>query len=268
MSLQIKVPAVGESITEVTVSQWAKKDGDTVELDEILCELESDKATFEVPAESAGVLKIVAQEGDTLEIGAILCEIDESAAPKAASAPAAAPAAAPEKTGEIHEMHVPAVGESINEVTIGTWSKNTGDMVELDEVIAEIESDKATFDLTAEATGKLEVIAQEGDTLEIGALICKIEVMESATSSAPAVSSSNGASAEAPSTSSNQTYATGHASPAAAKILDEKGISAGSVTGSGRDGRITKEDAIAAQEKAPEAPKAPEKQNLKLHLQC
>ena len=259
MSLQIKVPAVGESITEVTVSQWAKKDGDTVELDEILCELESDKATFEVPAESAGVLKIVAQEGETLEIGAILCEIDESAAPKAASAPAAAPTAAPEKTGEIHEMHVPAVGESINEVTIGTWSKNTGDMVELDEVIAEIESDKATFDLTAEATGKLEVIANEGDTLEIGALICKIEVMEGATSSAPAVASSNGTSAEAPSTSSNQTYATGHASPAAAKILDEKGIGAGSVTGSGRDGRITKEDAIAAQKKAPEAPKAPEK---------
>jgi 2-oxoglutarate dehydrogenase E2 component (dihydrolipoamide succinyltransferase) len=76
---------------------------------------------------------------------------------------------------EIIKMMVPAVGESINEVTISSWLKKDGDIVELDEVIAEIDSDKATFDLTAESSGKLKIEAQEGDTLEIGAHICSIE---------------------------------------------------------------------------------------------
>ncbi|MEO1255912.1 MAG: biotin/lipoyl-containing protein, partial [Bacteroidota bacterium] len=79
MSLEMKVPSVGESITEVTVASWTKNDGDFVEMDEVICELESDKATFEVTAEAAGKLSIKAQEGDTLEIGAVLCEIEPDA---------------------------------------------------------------------------------------------------------------------------------------------------------------------------------------------
>lgn len=252
----MKVPAVGESITEVTVSSWAKSDGDIVEMDEVICELESDKATFEVTAEAAGKLSIKAQEGDTLEIGAVLCEIDESAAgaPSEDSTPASAPKEEAKETttetkatGEVLEMKVPAVGESITEVTLSTWQKSDGDFVELDENIAEIESDKATFDLTAEAQGVLRIVAQEGDTLEIGALICKIEVMEGAPAPAtPAPDKAASEPAAAP-TSTGGTYATGHASPAAAKILDEKGIAASEVKGTGRDGRITKEDAANAQ---------------------
>lgn len=262
MSLEMKVPAVGESITEVTVASWTKSDGDIVEMDEVICELESDKATFEVTAEAAGKLSIKAQEGDTLEIGAVLCEIDESASgsgssssseskPEAKSESSEGSSSEAKATGEVLEMKVPAVGESITEVTISNWAKSDGDFVELDEVIAEIESDKATFELTAEAQGKLEIVAEEGDTLEIGALICKIEVMEG---NAPSSSSSGGdssSSSSSPSTSSDkETYATGHASPAAAKILDEKGISASDVKGSGKDGRITKEDAMSAQKSA------------------
>ena len=76
MSIVIKVPAVGESITEVTIGQWFKNDGEFVEMDEVICELESDKATFELTAESSGVLHTKAEEGDTLEIGAVICEID------------------------------------------------------------------------------------------------------------------------------------------------------------------------------------------------
>ena len=87
MSLEIKVPAVGESITEVTIAQWFKQEGDQVEMDEVICELESDKATFELNAEAAGTLQIKAQEGDTLQIGDVICLIDESAA--AAPAPGA-----------------------------------------------------------------------------------------------------------------------------------------------------------------------------------
>lgn len=268
MSLEIKVPAVGESITEVTIAQWFKKDGDQVEMDEVICELESDKATFELNAEAAGKLHIKAEEGDTLEIGDIICEIDESAAERSSkeSAPANSSAptestSEPKATGELKEMIVPTVGESITEVTISGWLKEDGDYVELDEVIAEVDSDKATFELPAEANGILRIEAQEGDTLEIGALICKIEVMEGG---APSAQESGAKPQEQATsnteTSSNETYASGHASPAAAKILAEKGIDAKDVKGTGVDGRITKEDAEKAQKPAAraESPKTEE----------
>tara|TARA_R110000796_G_scaffold252642_2_gene390045 strand:- start:60750 stop:62285 length:1536 start_codon:yes stop_codon:yes gene_type:complete len=264
MSLEIKVPTVGESITEVTIAQWFKKEGESVEMDEVICELESDKATFELNAEAAGKLHIIAQEGETLEIGATICEIDTDAAGSSAPAPEkeapkaeAKESAGPKSTGETKEMIVPTVGESITEVTISSWLKNTGDYVELDEIIAEVDSDKATFELPAEASGILTIIAEEGDTIEIGATICKIEVTEGG---APAKSEAKTASAAAPasqSSSQDQTYATGHASPAAAKILAEKGIDPKSVKGTGVDGRITKEDAESAQKSAA-APKAAE----------
>lgn len=247
MSLEIKVPTVGESISEVTIAQWVKQDGDLVEMDEVICELESDKATFEVTAETAGQLHIKANEGDTLEIGALLCEIDESKAeqPKEEPKTPSKPDNESKPTGEVLEMKVPAVGESINEVTISSWTKKSGEAVELDEVIAEIESDKATFELTAEAAGILEIIVQEGETIEIGALICKIAVIEG-TSKASATSEDDHSSSGSP----DQSYAAGHASPAAAKIMEERGLSASDIKGSGKDGRITKEDALSAEKKA------------------
>ncbi len=262
MSKIMKVPQVGESITEVTIAQWLKKDGDEVALDEIICELESDKATFEVPAEAAGILRIKAQEGDTLEIGAEICEIEEgtagaqkseSKAPEASEEKAsnkAEPEVRSRKTGsgkEELEMYVPAVGESITEVTIGSWLKSDGDEVMLDEAIAEIESDKATFELTAEAQGKLKIVAKQGDTLEIGALICKIEVAEEQGRQKAVDNEPDEEDEDGRENPMNETYATGHASPAAAKILAEKGIKAEQVKGSGIDGRITKEDALKAE---------------------
>src|SRR5690606_18091609 len=80
MSLEVKVPVVGESITEVTIAKWLKQDGDQVAMDEVICELESDKATFELPAEAAGILRIKAQEGDTIAIGEVICTIDGNGA--------------------------------------------------------------------------------------------------------------------------------------------------------------------------------------------
>lgn len=264
MSKEIKIPAVGESITEVVVGQWFKKDGDPVEMDEVLCELESDKATFELPAEASGILRIKAQEGDTLEIGAVICTIEESthvpdSSPKSpdVSKDASDVGATPKSTGEVKEMVVPTVGESITEVTLANWLKADGDFVELDEIIAEVDSDKATFELPAEATGILRHVAQEGDTLEIGGLICKIEEMESAPQESMTSSSAPVAENKATEAAS-KTYASGHASPAAAKLLAEKGIAPDTVTGSGKDGRITKEDAQQAKPKAAEvaAPKS------------
>src|ERR1700744_596674 len=98
MSLEIKVPPVGESITEVTLASWLKKDGDAVKMDEVIAELESDKATFELTATQAGTLKTIAKEGDVLPIGAPVCSIEEGGAPAAAPAKEAAPAQTAEPT--------------------------------------------------------------------------------------------------------------------------------------------------------------------------
>lgn len=276
MSLAIKVPTVGESITEVTLSSWKKKDGDHVEMDEVIAELESDKATFELTAEKAGTLKIVANEGDVLPIGAVVANIEdgsaEAAAPAAqpevvANAPAPAPVAAapaPASSGASVEIKVPPVGESITEVTLSRWIKKDGEAVAMDEAIAELESDKATFELTAEKAGVLKTLAKEGDVLAIGAVVCTIEGAGAPQAAAtipvtPAVVSAadesprGGAAAE-----SAKTYASGTPSPAAAKILAEKGVDPKSVSGSGVDGRITKGDALGAQAPAakPAAPAA------------
>ncbi len=256
MAFQVKVPTVGESISEVTIANWTKKDGDTVKIDEVIAELESDKATFELPAPQAGVLKIVKQKGDTVPIGAVICEISGSGAapsatpdantetaPVAASPVASAKAAStPKATGVVKEMKVPTVGESITEVTISSWLKKDGDMVRLDEVIAEVESDKATFELPAEANGILRIVAKEKTTLPIGGLICKIEVMEGVAITTPAVAPA----APVQSSAGASSYAAGTPSPAAGKILEEKGVAPGQVAGTGVGGRIMKDDAVKA----------------------
>lgn len=155
-------------------------------------------------------------------------------------------------------MKVPAVGESITEVTLSRWIKNDGEFVEMDEVIAELESDKATFELTAEKSGVLKTMAAEGDTIPVGAVICAIEEGAGAPAAAPAkeektVAASAPAAVAAPA-SSGDSYAAGHPSPAAGKILAEKGIDPKDVNGTGKDGRVTKEDAEKAQAKAAAAP--------------
>lgn len=270
--IEIKVPPVGESITEVTIGNWFKNDGDFVKMDEVICGLDSDKATFELTAEAEGVLHIKAQEGDTLNIGDLIATIDSAngaapkeTAPKAeAAAPAApAPAAEPAKaeapaaaavstpaTGQVYEMKVPAVGESISEVTIASWSKKDGDYVAVDEILCELESDKATFELPAEAAGILKIVGKEGDTLSIGAVICTIAQTAGAPAAAPAAPQASSPSAEAP---ADKAYSEKHASPVAAKILAEKGIDPKDVNGSGSGGKIMKDDALKAEKAAPAA---------------
>ena len=157
-------------------------------------------------------------------------------------------------------MKIPAVGESITEVTLSKWIKNNGDYVQMDEIIAELESDKATFELTAEKAGVLITKASEGDTIAIGSVVCAIDdkaaAPVSAAKSTPAVEKAVITStpvSETKKSNNEATYASGHPSPAAAKILSEKGIDAQAVKGSGIDGRITKEDAQAANTAAPKS---------------
>jgi 2-oxoglutarate dehydrogenase E2 component (dihydrolipoamide succinyltransferase) len=147
-------------------------------------------------------------------------------------------------------MRVPPVGESINEVTLSRWLKEEGAIVKLDEPICEFESDKATLEFPAEATGKLTYVAKEGDDLTIGALVATIDtsfVSEAATvPTAPKETSAPTEVVEKAAPVVANTYAVGHPSPAASKILEEKGIPANSIQGSGKDGRITKADATQA----------------------
>ena len=152
----------------------------------------------------------------------------------------------------ILEMKVPSPGESITEVEIAEWLVQDGDYVEKDQAIAEVDSDKATLELPAEASGTITLKAEEGDAVEVGAIVCLIDTSAEkpeGSSDAPAKEETK---AEAPKedvkpvATESKTYATGTPSPAAKKILDEKGIEASSVSGTGRDGRITKDDAVKA----------------------
>lgn len=155
-------------------------------------------------------------------------------------------------------MRVPSVGESINEVTLSRWLKEEGAIVKLDEPICEFESDKATLEFPAEAAGKLIYVAKEGDDLEIGALVARIDTSVQAADGAPAVAPAPfEAPAAAPAAPASASHAAGHPSPAAAKILSEKGVPASAVSGTGRDGRITKEDAQKAVSAPPAAPASP-----------
>ena len=201
MAAEIKVPTLGESVTEATVAQWLKQAGDTVEADEPLVELETDKVTLEVNAPEAGTLsEIVANEGDTVEVGALLGKIGEGsgAAPKKqepAKEEKAAPAegaakqepkteAAPKEeapakaaasgngAGKPVEIKVPTLGESVSEATVAQWLKQAGDSVAADEALVELETDKVTLEVNAPTAGTLsEIKAEEGATVEVGALL-------------------------------------------------------------------------------------------------
>ncbi|HHL20873.1 MAG TPA: dihydrolipoamide succinyltransferase, partial [Aliiroseovarius sp.] len=260
MTTEVKVPALGESVTEATIATWFKKPGDRVEVDEMLCELETDKVTVEVPAPVAGTLaEIVAPEGTTVGVGALLATIEEGAAeapadkPAATAAPAAAQAsapapasAAPAATGGQVDVVVPALGESVTEATVGAWYKQVGDAVTVDEMLAELETDKVSVEVPAPASGVIaEILASEGSTVEPGARLAVISASGEATAAAPAATTAG----PAPTADVED-------APAAKKAMAEAGLTRDQVTGTGRDGRVMKEDVQAAVAAASAAPAA------------
>jgi len=253
---EVRVPTLGESVTEATVATWFKKPGDAVAQDEMLCELETDKVTVEVPSPAAGTLAdIVAAEGETVGVDALLANISEGAG-AAAPAPAAAPAS---DIGAAVDVMVPTLGESVSEATVSTWFKQVGDTVQQDEMLCELETDKVSVEVPAPASGILtEILAAEGATVAAGG---KLAVMggASATAAAPAA-------AAAPAHAAASTSKDVEDSPAAKKAMAEAGISRDAVQGTGRDGRAMKDDvarAVAAAASAPApapvaaAPRAP-----------
>ena len=257
MTTEVRVPTLGESVTEATVATWFKKPGDTVAADEMLCELETDKVTVEVPAPAAGTLaEIVAKEGETVGVDALLANISEGGS-AAAEAPAAksAPAEAPASSGGASvDVMVPTLGESVSEATVSTWFKKVGDSVAQDEMLCELETDKVSVEVPAPAAGVLaEITAAEGTTVDASAKLGVISGDGAAVAAAPAAAP---AEAEAPAAASKDVAN----APSAEKAMAEAGLSASDVKGTGRDGRIMKEDvsaAIAAAKSAPAPAAAP-----------
>jgi 2-oxoglutarate dehydrogenase E2 component (dihydrolipoamide succinyltransferase) len=159
----------------------------------------------------------------------------------------------------ILDMKVPSPGESISEVEIATWLVSTGDYVQKDQAIAEVDSDKATLELPAEASGRIEILVEPGTTVSVGQVVCRIDTAAAAPEAGASTVASSPAPApiQAPTAApASQTYASGTASPAAKKILAEKGIASSQVAGSGKDGRITKDDAVNAKASMGTAPES------------
>ena len=243
--MDVIIPPVGESISEVIIGRWLKENGAEVTVDELICELESEKANFEIRAEAAGRLEHKAQEGDTVAVGAAIATISEGATAATSSKTTSKEVAAPmssssTKEATAQEVRIPTVGESISEVILGRWLKKEGATVAVDEPIAELESEKANFELTAPVVGQLQQAVKEGDTLPIGAVACRI-----VSTAATVATAEKLASATVVSSSASQ-YAAGHPSPAAAKQLREQGVDVSSVQGTGPGGRITQADAQQA----------------------
>ncbi len=209
MSESVKMPALGESVTEGTVSSWLKAVGDTVEADEPLLEVATDKVDTEVPSPASGVLlEIRVPEDETVEVGTVLAIIGDpseaGASPAApaeapaapepapaaepAPAPAAPPAAAPSTgSAEGTEVKMPALGESVTEGTVSSWLKAVGDTVEADEPLLEVATDKVDTEVPSPASGVLlEIRVPEDETVEVGTVLAIIGSPSAVPAAAPA----------------------------------------------------------------------------------
>jgi 2-oxoglutarate dehydrogenase E2 component (dihydrolipoamide succinyltransferase) len=252
----IMTPTLGESVSEATIARWTKKVGEVVRKDEVLVELETDKVSLEVAAPTDGVVtEISAAEGATVVPGQKLGSVSNLAgqpvpapvaaaaapAPTPAPAPAPAPAApAPAASGGPVDVTTPAMGESVSEGTLGQWTKKAGDRVTKDELLVEIETDKVALEVTAPTTGVIaQILSQSGASVTPGQIIARIVADAGAAVSAPAA-------APAPAAVSAAAAEALPLSPSVQRIVTESGVSAASIPGTGRDGRITKGDALAA----------------------
>ncbi len=256
MTTEVRVPTLGESVTEATVATWFKKPGDMVAIDEMLCELETDKVTVEVPAPAAGRLaEIVAAEGTTVGVNALLAQIvtaSEAGSTKtthetgATSAPQAKEG---KMAGKNIDVMVPTLGESVTEATVSTWFKKPGDAVAVDEMLCELETDKVSVEVPSPVAGVLaEIVAPEGTTVDAKARLAVVS--EGAAAAAPAATKETAKAEKVDSPGAGPETVKERKdvedAPSAKKAMAEKGITSDEVTGSGRDGRIMKEDVAKA----------------------
>ena len=195
MAFSVEMPELGESVTEGTITRWLKQVGDTVEVDEPLLEVSTDKVDTEIPSPAAGVLlKVLHDEDDTVDVGAVIAEIGDAneastpAAPAAeqkvevaakveasASVAASASSASSSSAGAATDVVMPELGESVTEGTITRWLKQVGDTVEVDEALLEVSTDKVDTEVPSPVAGTIvEILHDEDDTVDVGAVIVRI----------------------------------------------------------------------------------------------
>ena len=307
MAYSVEMPELGESVTEGTITQWLKSVGDTVEADEPLLEVSTDKVDTEIPSPVSGtLLEIKAEEDDTIDVGAVIAIIGEegestgsSDAPAKEEAPAEEPAAeeeesaseesAPAASGDATDVEMPELGESVTEGTITQWLKSVGDTVEVDEPLLEVSTDKVDTEIPSPVAGTLvEILADEDDTIDVGAVIARIgdgnakpaasekkeepkaepkeeAPKEEAPAEEPAADEEEPKKEEpkeeAPKSEPKKEEAAPKASakvnsgdnlpyvtPLVRKLADKHGIDLNTVEGTGVGGRIRKQDVLAAAE--------------------
>jgi pyruvate dehydrogenase E2 component (dihydrolipoamide acetyltransferase) len=289
MATEVVMPQMGESITEGTLTKWLKKPGDTVQRDEPLFEISTDKVDAEIPSPAAGVLEsIKIEEGATVQINTVVCLIAEAgstsngAGPKAAApvaetaaapvadtvtpAAVATPAVAEAAAGPGTEVPMPQMGESITEGTITKWLKKVGDSVQRDEPLFEISTDKVDAEIPSPVAGVLtEIKVAEGATVTINTIVAVIGGAAGAAAAAvakpaPAAAVSAAVSAPVAAVSASEGDRL-RSSPLVRKIAKDNNVDLAQVPGTGASGRITKSDIVGhleggAKSAAPAAPLA------------
>ena len=233
---EIRVPALGESVTEATLASWNKQAGDAVRTDEVVCELETDKVSLEVPSPATGVIsEILVAAGETVEVNTLLATVSDAGA-SGLPAPStnsedgnsgSSLRTPPEAPGETIDVVVPALGESVTEAVVSTWNVQEGDLVSADDSMCELETDKVALEVNAPAAGTVsKVLAKSGATVAPGDRIAEIR--------------------SGPDDGNAQVTTSTADAPSARRLMEEHEIDRSDIKGSGRDGRIMKPDVLAA----------------------
>ena len=293
----VEMPELGESVTEGTITQWLKSVGDTVEVDEPLLEVSTDKVDTEIPSPVAGtLLEILADEDDTVDVGAVIARVGDGSA-AASEKPAVQEGKAEEKkeepkaeakeekskdkpaaSGDATDVEMPELGESVTEGTITQWLKSVGDTVEVDEPLLEVSTDKVDTEIPSPVAGTLlEILADEDDTVDVGAVIARVGDGSAAASDKPAAkeekkeepkaeekkeepkadekaeekkpaasSQSSEPKASETSTKVNNGDNVPYVTPLVRKLAEKHGVDLSTVSGTGVGGRIRKQDVLAA----------------------
>ncbi|WP_144207237.1 2-oxoglutarate dehydrogenase, E2 component, dihydrolipoamide succinyltransferase [Mycobacterium tilburgii] len=285
MAFSVQMPALGESVTEGTVTRWLKQEGDTVELDEPLVEVSTDKVDTEIPAPAAGMLtKIIAQEDDIVEVGGELAIIGDAA-------PAPAPEPAPQSTGgasrsDATPVPMPELGESVTEGTVTRWLKKVGDAVQVDEALVEVSTDKVDTEIPSPVAGVLlSITAEEDAIVPVGGELARIgsgsalpapsapaptptpaPKPEPAPQPKPEPAPQPKAQPEPPAppkpapaqpAAAVQGDGTPYVTPLVRKLASEHNVDLAEVKGTGVGGRIRKQDVLAAAKQKQQARQAP-----------
>lgn len=269
MSFKFKLPALGEGIMEGEIVSWSIKEGDTINEDDTLLEVQNDKSVEEIPSPVTGkVLKIVAPVGTVAVIGDVLVEIDapghEDEAPAPASVTAAATPAAPAaSTGGLFQFKLPALGEGIMEGEIVSWPIKEGDMINEDDTLVEVQNDKSVEEIPSPVTGRVvRIVAPVGTVAVIGDVLVEIDApgQNGPAAAAPKAAAAPAAASTAPASSGVVAAANPNkqvlAMPSVRQYAREKGIDITAVAPTGKGGRVLKEDIDNFSGVAPVAAKA------------